>query len=169
MSRPLDPAADRARVAELLGREPGGAYEVVVRNADGDPVVLRNAPILDSGRPMPTLYWLAGEYERRIVGRMEGDGGVRRAETEIGLDAINAAHARYAAERDAEIPADHDGPRPSAGVGGTRNGVKCLHAHYAWHLAGGDDPVGRWVAARFAEYEDRHDLPEDSSHDRECP
>jgi hypothetical protein len=23
--------------------------------------------------------------------------------------------------------------------------VKCLHAHYAWHLAGGDDPVGRWV------------------------
>ena len=26
--------------------------------------------------------------------------------------------------------------------------MKCLHAHYAWHLAGGDDPVGRWVAAR---------------------
>ena len=24
-------------------------------------------------------------------------------------------------------------------------GVKCLHAHYAWHLAGGDDPVGRWI------------------------
>ena len=29
-----------------------------------------------------------------------------------------------------------------------RTGVKCLHAHYAWHLAGGDDPVGRWVAER---------------------
>jgi hypothetical protein len=27
--------------------------------------------------------------------------------------------------------------------------VKCLHAHYAYHLAGGDDPVGRWVAARL--------------------
>jgi exopolyphosphatase/guanosine-5'-triphosphate,3'-diphosphate pyrophosphatase len=27
--------------------------------------------------------------------------------------------------------------------------VKCLHAHYAWHLAGGDDPVGRWVAERI--------------------
>ena len=37
------------------------------------------------------------------------------------------------------------GPRPSGGVGGTRQGVKCLHAHYAWHLAGGDDPVGRWI------------------------
>jgi hypothetical protein len=34
-------------------------------------------------------------------------------------------------------------------VGGTRAGVKCLHAHYAWHLAGGDDPVGRWVAAEL--------------------
>ena len=30
-------------------------------------------------------------------------------------------------------------------MGGTRLGVKCLHAHYAWFLAGGDDPVGAWV------------------------
>ncbi len=41
--------------------------------------------------------------------------------------------------------AGHTGPRPFGGVGGTRQGVKCLHAHYAWLLAGGDDPVGRWV------------------------
>ena len=32
------------------------------------------------------------------------------------------------------------------GVGGTRVGVKCLHAHLANHLAGNDDPVGRLVA-----------------------
>ena len=38
---------------------------------------------------------------------------------------------------------------PSGGVGGTRQGVKCLHAHYAWFLAGGDDPVGRWVERRL--------------------
>ncbi|MEC9449554.1 MAG: DUF501 domain-containing protein, partial [Actinomycetota bacterium] len=60
------------------------------------------------------------------------------------------AHDRYAAERDAAIPVDHGGHRPSGGVGGTRQGVKCLHAHYAWFLAGGDDPVGRWVDARLA-------------------
>ncbi len=35
-------------------------------------------------------------------------------------------------------------------MGGTRQGVKCLHAHYAWHLAGGDDPVGRWVAEQLS-------------------
>jgi len=29
--------------------------------------------------------------------------------------------------------------------------VKCLHAHYAWFLAGGDDPVGRWVQNRLDE------------------
>jgi exopolyphosphatase/guanosine-5'-triphosphate,3'-diphosphate pyrophosphatase len=27
--------------------------------------------------------------------------------------------------------------------------VKCLHAHLAWWLAGGDDPVGRWVEHRL--------------------
>src|SRR5206468_13085078 len=34
-------------------------------------------------------------------------------------------------------------------VGGTRRGIKCLHAHYANHIAGGDDVVGRWVAERI--------------------
>ena len=77
--------ADTARVAELLGREPQCDFEVVVRDAHGDPVVIRNAPFLHDGTPMPTRYWLAG--------------------------------------RD------------------------LLHAHLAFHLAGGDDAVGRWVAA----------------------
>ncbi|MEQ8840842.1 MAG: DUF501 domain-containing protein [Acidimicrobiales bacterium] len=143
--------ADRARVEELLGRPPGGDFEIVVRDATGDPVVLRNAPLLGSGRPMPTLYWLCGEEVRREVGRLEAAGGVRRAEAAVDPDELAAAHARYATERDALMPVDHDGPAPSAGVGGTRQGVKCLHAHYAWHLAGGDDPVGRWVAEQLAD------------------
>ncbi|MGH9002098.1 MAG: DUF501 domain-containing protein, partial [Acidimicrobiia bacterium] len=64
-------------------------------------------------------------------------------------DALGAAHAAYAAERDAALPDGHAGPRAVGGVGGTRRGVKCLHAHYAYYLAGGDDPVGRWVAERL--------------------
>ena len=68
----------------------------------------------------------------------------------VGMDAIAAAHERYRAEREAELPVGWEGPRPSGGVGGTRVGIKCLHAHYAWFLAGGDDPVGAWVAERLA-------------------
>jgi uncharacterized protein len=147
-----DDDTDRRRVEELLGRAPQGDYVVVVRDTTtGDPVVLRNAPLLDDGTPMPTRYWLIGTREVRDVGRLESEGGVDRAESEVDPDELAAAHARYAAERDAAIPVNHTGPRPSGGVAGTRRGVKCLHAHYAWFLAGGDDPVGRWVARRLAE------------------
>jgi hypothetical protein len=141
------PTAQEAQeVAALLGREPTGRYEVVVRDGAGAPVVIKNHPIMDDGRPMPTRYWLIGAAESRAVSTLEGGGGVRQAEAEIDPALVADAHERYARERDAAIPADWAGPRPSGGVGGTRKGVKCLHAHYAWHLAGGDDPVGRWVA-----------------------
>lgn len=123
---------------------------MVVRDASGTPVVIRNAPLLDDGTPMPTLYWLVGASERESVSRLEAAGGVRAAEAEVPEGDVADAHSRYAAERDALLPAGHTGPRPSGGVGGTRVGVKCLHAHYAWFLAGGDDPVGRWVADQLA-------------------
>ncbi|MEY2401731.1 MAG: uncharacterized protein QOJ08_1842 [Ilumatobacteraceae bacterium] len=110
---------------------------------------MRNAPLLDDGEPMPTRYWLVGKREVLAVSRLEAGGAVRRAESEIDAARIADAHARYAAERDAALPADHTGPRPHGGVGGTHTGVKCLHAHYAWFLAGGDDPVGAWVAQQL--------------------
>jgi hypothetical protein len=135
-------------VEALLGRRPRSDVDVVVRDASGGPVVIRNPPILDDGTPMPTRYWLVGEVERRAVAELESQGGVRLAEADVDATELAAAHAAYAAERDAAIPTGYDGPRPFGGVGGTRVGVKCLHAHYAWFLAGGDDPVGRWVRAR---------------------
>ncbi|MCU1461287.1 MAG: hypothetical protein JWO37_1362 [Acidimicrobiales bacterium] len=141
-------ADDADTVAMLLGREPAGAYDVVVRDTEGRPVVIRNDPLLVDGRPMPTRYWLVAGDVRAAVSRIEAAGGVRAAEATVDPGELAAAHARYAAERDAALPAGHTGPRPSGGVGGTATGVKCLHAHYAWFLAGGDDPVGRWVAER---------------------
>jgi uncharacterized protein len=142
--------ADRAEVEALLGRAPQGPFEVVVRRDDGSPVVIRNAPLLDDGTPMPTRWWLVGAPERVAVGRLEAAQGVRRAEADIDPDELTEAHRRYALERDAALPDGHQGPAPFGGVGGTRQGVKCLHAHYAWFLAGGDDPVGRWVADQLA-------------------
>lgn len=136
-------------MTRLLGRQPMGDYEVALRRDDGSPVVLANGPFLHSGRPMPTRYWLIDKALNRAVGRLESEGGVSRAEREVDPEALAAAHAAYAAERDALIPADHRGPVPSGGVGGTRVGVKCLHAHYAYFLVGGPDPVGRWVDSRL--------------------
>jgi len=141
---------DVAAVRALIGRPPRGAFEVVVRDENGGPVVMRNAPLMDDGEPMPTLYWLIGKHEVLAVSRLEATGAVRRAEAEIDPVLVAEAHARYAAERDAALPPDHTGPRPHGGVGGTRTGVKCLHAHYAWFLAGGDDPVGAWVAQQLS-------------------
>src|SRR4029450_4351884 len=89
-----------------------------------------------------------GEPGGTRVARLESAAGVARAEAEVDPAAVAAAHARYAAERDAALPPGHRGPRPSGGVGGTRTGIKCLHAHYAWHLAGGDHPGGPRGEAR---------------------
>ena len=115
--------------------------------ATARPVVLRNAPAARRTArrcPPATGSWASPSAPSSRASRPTA--GCGAAEAEVDPDELADAHVRYAAERDAAIPADHTGHRPSGGVGGTRVGVKCLHAHYAWHLAGGDDPVGRWVA-----------------------
>ena len=161
MDAPITPptraADDREVVAGLLGRSPKGLFDVVVRDDAGVPVVIRNHPLLEDGRPMPTRFWLVGDDLRSRIGTLESTGGVRAAEADCDPVELADAHARYATERDAAIPAGHAGHRPSGGVGGTRRGVKCLHAHYAWFLAGGDDPVGRWVHARLDDLPARKD------------
>jgi hypothetical protein len=147
---PSATAADVAALTERLGRAPQADFEVVVRDVGGAPVVVRNAPFTRDGTPMPTRYWLVDPELNVRVSRLEAAGGVRAAQAAVDPDALRAAHDAYAAERDAAVPAGHAGPRPRGGVGGTRVGVKCLHAHYANLLAGADDPVGRWTAEQLA-------------------
>ena len=128
-----------------------------MRHDDGSPVVLRNAPLLHDGTPMPTRYWLVGEPERTLVSRgwrrPAGCGRPRPRSTRRCWPTPTRATPRSGT---AAIPA---GPhRPAtvrAASAAPGSGVKCLHAHYAWHLAGGDDPVGRWVADRLAEDDGR--------------
>jgi hypothetical protein len=141
---------DLVAVRERLGRDPVAAFDVVVRSVDGAPMVVRNAPFTRDGTPMPTRYWLLDPDLVTRISRLEAGGGVRAAQAAVDAGALAATHDAYAAERDAAIAPGHDGPRPSGGVGGTRVGVKCLHAHYAYFLAGGDDPVGRWIDAELA-------------------
>src|SRR5438128_2083255 len=67
---------DRALVAEQLGRAPMGEFDVVVRDATGAPRVIRNAPFLADGTPMPTRYWLVDAAMCDAVARLEAPGGV---------------------------------------------------------------------------------------------
>ena len=143
-------ALDRDIVTRQLGRRPRCDFRIAARHpVSGEPTVIENPPFLFDGTPMPTRYWLVDETLSRRIGTLEAAGGVKGAEADIDPEVLSATHRRYEGDRDALIAADHTGPRPSGGVGGTRQGVKCLHTHYAWFLAGGDDPVGAWVHERL--------------------
>ena len=140
---------DLVAVQAQLGREPTTPFAVVARCAAGHPLVIRNAPRDVSGAPFPTTYWLTCPEAVKAVARVEADGWIARLNEREAIDAVfadtlRAAHHAYAEDRARDMAdALEDG-----GVGGTRRGVKCLHAHYAFHLAGGEDPVGSWVAER---------------------
>ena len=143
-------AEDAETVEAQTGRPPSAESEVVVRCHLGLPVVIRVPPRLDDGTPFPTLYWLTCPLAATRIGRLEGAGGVRRMEAKADADPefgeeLRTAHEAYSLERD-EMLANDDLPRPSGGVGGTREGVKCLHAHYAHSAAGRANPVGSQVA-----------------------
>jgi hypothetical protein len=140
---------DIARVTELLGRKPQGDFEVVIRDKNDEPIVVKNEPLLFDGTPMPTRYWLVGPKEHMAVSRLESAGFIDLAESEVDAEELRLTHERYAAERDSAIPKDHTGPRPHGGVAGTRVGVKCLHAHYANWLVNKTDVVGQWVDRRL--------------------
>jgi hypothetical protein len=141
---------DAEAVAAQLGRPLRSGIDVVARCHLGLPVVTRVPPVLDDGTPFPTRYWLCCPLAVRRIGRIESAGGVQamerraRAVPSFG-ERLEAAHRRYAAERDGAVPAGalH---KPSGGVGGAGRGVKCLHAHYADHAAGNGNPVGEVVA-----------------------
>ena len=109
--------------------------------------MIRNAPRDVSGAPFPTTYWLTCPDAVKAVARLEAAGG-----------SPDSTSASVRIRRSPSPGAPPIGPTPrtaprdlleasgDGGVGGTRHGVKCLHAHYAFHLAGGVDPVGAWVA-----------------------
>ncbi len=143
--RPEVPVEDRRAVEARLGRPAQAWFRVVVRRPTGEPVVIENEPHLEDGTPLPTLYWLVDQPLVEAVSRVEAAGGVHRFEQLVPASDLVATHERYAARREARVRR-LDAPRPSGGVGGTRTGVKCLHAHLANFLAGDEDPVGALVA-----------------------
>jgi exopolyphosphatase/guanosine-5'-triphosphate,3'-diphosphate pyrophosphatase len=149
--------SDLAAVREQLGRDPITSFDVIVRCPLGHPLVIRNAPVAADGAPFPTMFWLTCTVAVAAVSRLEATGWIGRLNERYERDEafradVERAHDDAAAERARVLP-DADG---WGGVGGTRRGVKCLHAHYANHLAGGDDVVGAWVATEIEPVHPEH-------------
>lgn len=136
---------DELVVESLVGRPLGGRFAVVVRRHDGSPVVIENEPHLRDGTPMPTLFWLVDPDLHDAVSRLESEGGVHRFEELVDAADLVRAHDEYA-QRRAAATVRTDLAQARGGVGGTRIGVKCLHAHLANYLVGSFDPVGDLVA-----------------------
>ena len=137
--------SDLTQVEAQLGRKPLTAFTVMARCPPGHPLVIRNHPLDHEGKPFPTLYWLTCPQAVKAVSRLESEGWIQRLGERAGLRvALDDVHRAYAAERGTLAP----GADEWGGVGGSHGGIKCLHSHYAFHLAGGEDPVGAWVAQR---------------------
>jgi len=153
------PDQDEALIALQVGRPLQSDCEVVHRCHFQLPVVSRAHPRDRKGRPFPTRYWLSCPLALLRVGRIEADGGVLEFEArrqDPAFDAaLSKAHADYVADREAATPDDMP-YKPHGGIAGTREGVKCLHAHLAHHWGGGDNHIGREVANRIGALDCAH-------------
>ena len=143
---------DAAAAAAQMGRPLRGQSRVASRCALDLPVVLEVNPDVD-GAPFPTLYWLTCPLARARVSRLESGGAVRGFTARVAREpelaaACERTAAEYARRREALLPAESPvRERLRGGVGGVEgDGVKCLHAHYAHHRAGGHNPIGAEVA-----------------------
>ena len=136
--------ADRAAVADQLGREPRGMLAVAARCPSGHPAVVVTSPRLPDGTPFPTLYYLTCPRLNSLVGTLEASGVMREMTARLPLDpalaqAYRQAHDSYLAQRDA---IESLGTPVTAG--GMPDRVKCLHALLAHTLAVGEgvNPFG---------------------------
>ena len=98
--------------------------------------MIENEPHLRDGTPMPTLYLARRPRTARRVSRLESEGGVHRFEELVDPDELARAHDEYAQRRRRGHACTTDAVSAHGGVGGTRVGVKCLHAHLANYLVG---------------------------------
>ena len=151
--------ADRAIVAQQLGREPRAFSRVVVRCPFGRPAVTEQQPYDPQGEPFPTTFYVTCRHLVAAVSRLEAAGGVERwtraAEEDPALAASRAAaddEQRAIRRQLAGGETGRDGGASLAlGVGGAgRTGsLKCLHAHAAFALARPGYLLGERIVAEL--------------------
>ena len=131
-----------------MGRSPRGRWAVAARCHLGIPTVISSHPRLEDGSPFPTHYWLTCPILNKRCSGLESRGQMeivnRRLAADGSLrDRLAAAIERYRSSRDSHEQIDDRGAPP----GGGPDRVKCLHAHVAHELAGGNNVVGALTLA----------------------
>lgn len=165
--------ADLEIINQQLGRAPEGIYEIPVREiSNGRPAVLKVWPIVRKN-PFPNLYWLSHPELVRAISHLESTGLIKELEDEI-LPANNSmheklklAHSSYRDLRQQELQRYLKEVSPDStlelnssqleslanrGIGGVQDfsRVRCLHMHYAHHLAHpGVNPIGEYLDKHF--------------------
>lgn len=141
--------AVRDAVARLLGREPRGLRGVPVLDKDGQPAVIRVAPLVD-GKPFPTLFWLVDPELCYRIDQAEASGLIQhfqeRVDSDAGLRAaMTADHLDYIALRNQFMEEQERRSLQelgfyevlqARGVGGIADftRIRCLHTWYGAHL-----------------------------------
>lgn len=146
-----------------LRRPPRGVRAVERRCPVGHPQVVRVYPLID-GEPFPTLFWLTcGDLIVKLT-RLEYQGVIDKLQRRILENPAFRAryhrdHHEYVEERWAEL-SDRDrrwveerrltSALRERGIGGLQDwsSVKCLHMHYAHHLAR-NNLIGEWLEKEF--------------------
>ena len=146
-------AQDFEIVTKQLGRKPIGALEVTTRDAQGDPVVIKVDPLAE-GKPFPSMYWLTGPRVHKAIADVERTAWIKDLELRIipesseMLARLKADNERYRDMRwqlyqelhqDDQVQESFLKVIRESGIGGIQDfsRVRCLHMHYAFHLAHG--------------------------------
>ena len=149
-------AADRASVADQLGREPRAIRAVAHRCPCGNPDTIETSPRLADGTPFPTLYYLTCPRAAAAIGTLEASGLMGemsdRLRTDDELAAVyRAAHESYLSRRE---QLGHVAEIEGISAGGMPSRVKCLHVLVAHSLAMGPglNPLGDEALALLADW-----------------
>lgn len=163
-------------ITQQLDREPRNLIGIAKRCQEKHPQVLVTYPLFENNDELklfPTIYWLSCPKLVEQIFFLESKGLVQQIQEEVLADSdkrqkLIAAHKDYAQKR-IELLSESDLANlkeypgrwrviSQSGVGGimAKEGIKCLHTHYADFLVRQDNPVGERVAnlleTRFSDF-----------------
>ncbi len=154
-------------VEQQIGRPPRGFLKVESYCQYGYPKVIQVYPLLREGEkfePFPTMLWLTCPIIVEQISRIEEQGVIDQLEEELSTNPAlrteyERDHQEYARERFALLKPEDEAflserglieTLRDRGIAGIQDlhYVKCLHTHYAHHLARGS-LIGRLLEERF--------------------